>query len=153
MLFQTSYLFSNLIERYFFSLCHSFMDFIASFQSVLKPQPVLFSYDIYLGLLKEILSKSRLMFFFFTLKHNLSALMILVAITWHEWTFPYADQFVEIDEKTTTEFTQFPLTKGNCKSRQVNVCLFLLSIVLNNRWALSNTPINTTCSRSVLQMT
>ena len=41
--------------------------------------------------------------------------------------FPYADQVVERYEKTTTEFTQFPLSQGSCKSSQVIFRLLLLN--------------------------
>ena len=106
----------------------------------------------YLRLLKEILSKSRLMFFY-TLKHNLSRLMILVAIAWHEWIPVFLMQ-INSWKDTRRQLHSllsflWPKVTAN-QGKRTFVCFYW---VLNNRWAPSNTTMNTTCSRSVLQMT
>ena len=82
------------------------------------------------GLLKEILSKS-LDLFCSSCKYNLILCiddLIRYRMTWMNFCFPYADQFVERYAKTTTEFIQFALCHGSCKSSQVIVALFLLRI-------------------------
>ena len=73
----------------------------------MKPQPVPFSYDIVGSTQRNSLKIRRM--------------------TRMNFRFPYADQVVERYEKTTTEFTQFPLSQGSCKSSQVIFRLLLLN--------------------------
>ena len=67
------------------------------------------------------------MLFYFKTQFLFSDDFSCYRMTRTNFRFPYADQFVERYEKKTTEFTQFPLSQGGCKSSQVIVRLLLLS--------------------------
>ena len=67
-----------------------------------------------MGLLKEILSKSLHLFSSFKIKFLCNDDFTCYRMIQMNFCFPYADQFVERHEKTTTEFIQFALCHGGC---------------------------------------
>ena len=147
--YQTSYLFSYIIQSYFFCSCHSFTDFIASLQIALKPQPVLFSYDI-VGSAQRNSFKIQIDVVLL-LKHNFSALTILLAIAWHLWISVFRTQNNSWKDTRRKLQSLLSFLWATVAANQAKWSFVNFYWELNNRWALSNTPMNTSCSPIVLQ--
>lgn len=94
-----------------------------------KPQPVLSSCAILKWVYLKKFSQNLKIYFVLVLKYSSSAIMMLFAIAWQEWTFVFPTQINPSKyTRTTKGFIQFALCHGSSKSSQVIVVLFLLRI-------------------------